>query len=60
MKKDIDLSKEWIELVKGAMRSKITKEEFKKFLEEEKKKKNKVFDERAALSLTPLSRPENS
>ncbi|CRH76374.1 Anti-repressor SinI [Chlamydia trachomatis] len=29
-----DLPEEWIELVKKAMKSNITKEEFKKFLEE--------------------------
>lgn len=38
------LPKEWIELVKEAMKSNITKEEFKIFLEKEKeKKKNQKF-----------------
>lgn len=31
------LTEEWVELVKEAMRSNITKEEFKRFLEEKKK-----------------------
>lgn len=33
-----DLSEEWIELVKRAMESNITKEEFKQFLEEKGKR----------------------
>lgn len=33
------LTEEWVELVKEAMRSNITKEEFKRFLEEKKKEK---------------------
>ncbi|MED4228918.1 anti-repressor SinI family protein [Neobacillus cucumis] len=34
-----ELSKEWIELVKEAMKSNTSKEKFKNFLEEEKKKR---------------------
>lgn len=34
-----ELSKEWIELVKEAMRSNTSKEKFEKFLKEEKKKR---------------------
>ncbi|WML51624.1 anti-repressor SinI family protein [Neobacillus sp. PS3-12] len=41
-KKETDLPKEWVELVKQAMESNITKEDFKIFLENEKeKRKNK-------------------
>jgi hypothetical protein len=41
-KHESDLPKEWIELVKEAMKSNITKEDFKIFLENEKeKRKNK-------------------
>jgi hypothetical protein len=36
-----NLPNDWIELVKDAMKSKITKEKFKKFLMEEEKKKRK-------------------
>lgn len=37
-----ELPKEWIELVKEAMKSDVTKEDFKNFLEKEKaKRKNK-------------------
>lgn len=35
------LPEEWVELVKEAMESKITKEDFKQFLKEEKKKRDK-------------------
>ncbi|MBT2647645.1 anti-repressor SinI family protein [Bacillus sp. ISL-34] len=35
--KDQDLPEEWVELVKIAMKSNITKEEFKRFLEERSK-----------------------
>lgn len=38
--KDHELPEEWINLIKEAMKSNITKEDFKKFLEEEKKKRN--------------------
>lgn len=42
MKKDKDsLPEEWAKLVKEAMESNITKEEFKKFLKEEKEKRKK-------------------
>ncbi|MCM2535896.1 anti-repressor SinI family protein [Neobacillus pocheonensis] len=34
-----DLPKEWVELVKYAMKSNVTKENFKKFLKEEKEKR---------------------
>jgi hypothetical protein len=34
-----ELPKEWVELVKDAMKSNISKENFKKFLIEEKKKR---------------------
>ncbi|USK75654.1 anti-repressor SinI family protein [Peribacillus frigoritolerans] len=37
VKKDQDLSEEWIELVKEAMKSNISKEEFKIFLKKKKK-----------------------
>ena len=37
----IQLPEEWIELVKEAMESNITKEDFKQFLREEKEKRNK-------------------
>lgn len=43
-KSESDLPKEWIELVKEAMKSDITKEDFKIFLEKEKeKRKNQKF-----------------
>ncbi|MDF1997407.1 anti-repressor SinI family protein [Peribacillus frigoritolerans] len=35
--RDQDLPEEWVELVKKAMKSNITKEEFKRFLEEKLK-----------------------
>lgn len=35
------LSEEWVELVKEAMKSNITKEDFKQFLKEEKEKRDK-------------------
>lgn len=38
-KNKFDLPKDWVELVKEAMKSNITKEEFKKFLKEEKEKR---------------------
>jgi hypothetical protein len=38
--KEQELPEEWINLIKEAMKSNITKEDFKKFLEEEKKKRN--------------------
>lgn len=38
-KNDNFLPKEWVELVKDAMKSGVTKESFKNFLEEEKEKK---------------------
>ncbi|WP_423798067.1 anti-repressor SinI family protein [Neobacillus sp. SAB-20_R2A] len=38
-KNEYDLPKEWIELVKEAMKSNITKEDFKIFLEKEKEKR---------------------
>jgi hypothetical protein len=38
-KKETDLPKEWVELVKQAMESNITKEDFKIFLESEKEKR---------------------
>jgi len=34
-----ELSKEWIELVKEAMKSNTSKEKFKEFLKEEKKRR---------------------
>ena len=34
-----ELSKEWIELVKEAMKSNTSKEKFEKFLKEEKKRR---------------------
>lgn len=37
--KQPDLSKEWFELVKEAMESNVTKEEFRKFLQEETEKR---------------------
>jgi len=37
------LPEEWNELVEETMRSNITKEEFKQFLKEEKKKRKKDF-----------------
>ncbi|WP_147534522.1 anti-repressor SinI family protein [Bacillus marasmi] len=38
-KSDLNLPKEWIELVKEAKKSGITKDEFKIFLEKEKEKR---------------------
>lgn len=38
--KDYELPEEWINLIKEAMKSNITKEDFKKFLADEKKKRN--------------------
>ncbi|MCH6264506.1 MULTISPECIES: anti-repressor SinI family protein [Neobacillus] len=38
-KNESDLPKEWIELVKEAMESNITKDDFKIFLEKEKEKR---------------------
>ena len=38
-KSESDLPKEWIELVKEAMKSDITKEDFKIFLKKEKEKR---------------------
>ncbi|MFC0270432.1 anti-repressor SinI family protein [Metabacillus herbersteinensis] len=38
---DHNLPKEWVELVKQAMNSNITKEDFKKFLQQELSKTNK-------------------
>lgn len=38
---EFELPKEWVELVKDAMKSDITKEEFKKFLKEEAEKRKK-------------------
>lgn len=38
--KEHDLPEEWIKLIKEAMKSNVTKEDFKKFLEEEKKKRD--------------------
>lgn len=35
------LPEEWVELVKEAMKSNITKEDFKQFLKKEKEKKEK-------------------
>jgi len=35
------LPEEWVELVKEAMKSNITKEEFQRFLKEEKEKRKK-------------------
>ncbi|MBU8919263.1 anti-repressor SinI family protein [Bacillus sp. FJAT-29953] len=40
-KNESDLPKEWIELVKEAMKSNITKDDFKIFLEKEKEKRQK-------------------
>lgn len=40
-KTEYDLPKEWMELVKEAMESDITKEEFKIFIEKEKEKRKK-------------------
>ncbi|MBS4215108.1 MULTISPECIES: anti-repressor SinI family protein [Neobacillus] len=40
-KNESDLPKEWIELVKEAMKSNITKDDFKIFLEKEKEKRKK-------------------
>jgi hypothetical protein len=40
-KTEYDLPKEWLELVKEAMESDITKEEFKIFIEKEKEKRKK-------------------
>lgn len=41
-KNEIILPKEWVELIKEAMKSGVSKEEFEKFLKEEKeKRKNK-------------------
>ena len=37
-----ELPKEWVQLVKDAMKSNISKEKFKKFLKEEKKKREKI------------------
>jgi hypothetical protein len=37
-----NLPKEWIELVKVAMKSNITKENFKKFLKERKEKRKNI------------------
>lgn len=37
-KKEYDLPEEWIDLIIEAMESNITKEDFKKFLEDEKRK----------------------
>jgi hypothetical protein len=42
-KTESDLPKEWIELVKEAMKSGITKEDFKIYLEKEKEKKKRFF-----------------
>jgi hypothetical protein len=39
-KNESDLPKEWVELVKEAMKSNITKEDFKIFLKKEKEKRN--------------------
>jgi hypothetical protein len=36
--REVHLNEEWAELVKEAMKSNITKEEFKRFLVEKKKK----------------------
>ncbi|MGX1195928.1 anti-repressor SinI family protein [Metabacillus sp. SLBN-84] len=38
-KQENQLPEEWVELVKEAMNSDVTKEEFKKFLEEKSKEK---------------------
>lgn len=38
--KEHELPKEWIQLAKQAMQSSITKEDFKKFLEEERKRRD--------------------
>lgn len=38
-KEELDLPKEWVELVKEAMKSDITKEDFKIFLKKEKEKR---------------------
>jgi hypothetical protein len=38
-KKETDLPKEWVELVKEAMESTITKEDFRRFLEKEKERR---------------------
>lgn len=35
--KEYDFPEEWIQLIQEAMKSNITKEEFKKFIEEKKK-----------------------
>lgn len=40
----IYLTKEWVGLVKEAMRSNITKEDFKQFLKQEKKRREKDID----------------
>jgi mevalonate pyrophosphate decarboxylase len=38
-KNESELPKEWVELIKEAMKSNITKEDFKKFLKKEKEKR---------------------
>lgn len=41
--KRIYLSEEWVELVKEAMKSDITKEDFEEFLKEVKEKRDRGF-----------------
>ncbi|KYC90821.1 hypothetical protein [Heyndrickxia sporothermodurans] len=45
MVKKESLPKQWVELVKEAMGSKITKGDFKRFLKEEKEKREKGLRE---------------